>query len=82
MSGNDNHIRRTFQVLGMSCASCAGSVESTLAAQKGVHEAKVNIADSTAFVDYDSRVVTAEGLKKAVEGAGYDLVIDDTEDSG
>lgn len=82
MSGNDNHIRRTFQVLGMSCASCAGSVESTLAAQKGVHEAKVNIADSTAFVDYDSRVVTAEGLKQAVEGAGYDLVIDDTEDSG
>lgn len=82
MSGNDNHIRRTFQVLGMSCASCAGSVESTLADRKGVHEAKVNIADSTAFVDYDSRVVTAEELKKAVEGAGYDLVIDDTEDSG
>lgn len=82
MSGNGNHIRRTFQVLGMSCASCAGSVESVLATRKGVHEAKVNIADSTAFVDYDSRVVTAEELKKAVEGAGYDLVIDDSDDSG
>ena len=66
----------------MSCASCASSVESILGAREGVFEAKVNIADSTAFIDYDAGVVTPEELRGVVKAAGYDLVIDNTDDAG
>lgn len=82
MSDKSNHIRKTYQVLGMSCASCASSVESILGAREGVFEAKVNIADSTAFIDYDAGVVTPEELRGVVKAAGYDLVIDNTDDAG
>ncbi|WP_294141867.1 heavy metal translocating P-type ATPase [uncultured Sanguibacteroides sp.] len=85
MSDHTGHIRETYQVLGMSCASCAVSVESTLSAQKGVQEARVNISNSTVFVDFDPRTVTPEELQKAVEAAGYELVIekqDDPEEAG
>ena len=48
MSGKEIHTKETFQVLGMSCAVCALNVETTLGAQEGVYEAKVNFAGSTA----------------------------------
>lgn len=47
MSGKEIHTKATFQVLGMSCAVCALNVETTLGAQEGVYEAKVNFAGST-----------------------------------
>ena len=47
MSEKEIHTKETFQVLGMSCAVCALNVETTLGAQAGVYEAKVNFAAST-----------------------------------
>ena len=67
--------------MGMSCAVCALNVETTLGAQAGVYEAKVNFAASTVLVDYNPRVVTPVELQKAVEAAGYDLVVENTEDT-
>lgn len=81
MSGKEIHTKETFQVLGMSCAVCALNVETTLGAQEGVYEAKVNFAGSTVLVDYNPQVVTPVELQKAVEAAGYDLVIENTEDT-
>ena len=81
MSEKEIHTKETFQVLGMSCAVCALNVETTLGAQEGVYEAKVNFAASTVLVDYNPRVVTPVELQKAVEAAGYDLVVENTEDT-
>lgn len=80
MSSTDEHIKQTFQVTGMSCASCAISVETAIGAQNGVNEAKVNFANSTVFVDYNPGKITPEDMKKAVEVIGYDLVIENMED--
>ena len=80
MLGKENHIKETFQVLGMSCAICALNVETTLNAQKGVYGAKVNFAGSTVLVDYNPREVTPAELQKAVEASGYELVVENTED--
>lgn len=80
MLGKENHIKETFQVLGMSCAVCALNVETTLNAQKGVYGAKVNFAGSTVLVDYNPREVTPAELQKAVEASGYELVVENTED--
>ena len=81
MSGKEIHTKETFQVLGMSCAVCALNVETTLGAQEGVYEAKVNFAGSTVLVDYNPRVITPAELQKAVEAAGYELVVENTEDT-
>ena len=46
-------IKNTFPVTGMSCASCASSVESMLNSTEGVHKASVNFASSSVLVEYD-----------------------------
>ncbi len=49
-------IKNSYPVTGLSCASCAVSVESMLKAQKGVKNASVNYANSTAIVEYEPSV--------------------------
>ncbi|MXV17249.1 heavy metal translocating P-type ATPase [Hufsiella ginkgonis] len=68
----------TFPVTGMSCASCAGSVQSMLGAQKGVAQAAVNYATQSARVSYYPSVISPEEFKRVVQGIGYDLIIDES----
>ncbi len=69
-------IKKTFPVLEMSCAACAGRVDKTLNQLQGVKEASVNYAAATATVEYNAAETNPESLKKAIQEAGYDLVID------
>ena len=69
-------ITNTFPVVGMSCASCAVRVNKTLGALPGVESAHVNYASGTAQVAYRPGVCSPEALKRAVQGAGYDLLTD------
>ncbi|HEY1006143.1 MAG TPA: cation transporter, partial [Sphingobacteriaceae bacterium] len=73
---NVTTIRENFPVTGMTCASCAVSVESMLKAQKGVISAGVNISNNTASVEYIPGVVAPEELKASLQGIGYDLVVE------
>ncbi len=70
-------IRKNFPVEGMGCAACVARVENTLKAQKGVERAAVSLASNSAQVDYDPQVISAGELKKAVEAAGYNLLVDE-----
>lgn len=67
--------KSSFPVLEMSCAACAGSVESILASSDGVEEASVNFASQEALVSYDPSITNPEKLQAAVRSIGYDLVI-------
>ncbi|MCD0488178.1 heavy metal translocating P-type ATPase [Pedobacter sp. MC2016-14] len=67
---------QNFPVLDMSCASCAASVESTLKAQNGVLNAAVNYASASASVEYLPALTNPDTLQKAVQAAGYDLLIE------
>lgn len=71
--------RWTFHVLGMTCATCARIVESSLKKVPGVQFAAVNLATETAFVVASSEV-TWESLREAVRKAGYDLAKELPED--
>jgi Cu2+-exporting ATPase len=66
----------TFPVTGMSCASCAVSVESILGAQKGVEKAEINYASQLVKVAFHPEIVGAANLQQAVHSIGYDLIID------
>ena len=70
-----NIVQETFPVLGMSCASCSARVEKTLNHQSGVKKAVVNYASATATVEYDPTSCSSEALQQAVQAAGYDLLI-------
>lgn len=75
-------LTTTFPVTGMTCASCAISVESMLKAQKGVVRAVVNIATNTVLVEYLPAEISPEKMKTAVHSIGYDLVVDPAQNTG
>lgn len=60
----------------MSCAVCAGNVESTVQALSGVEKASVNFAAGTLTVTYNPSVITLEVMQAAVQAAGYDLIVE------
>lgn len=67
----------TFPVLGMTCASCASSVESMVGAQEGVAHAEVNYATQSVKVTYDQHKIQPADLQKALQSVGYDLILEE-----
>ena len=63
----------TFNVTGMSCASCARTVENALNKNEDI-KANVNIATEKVNIEYDENKYNFEKIKKIVENSGYGLV--------
>ena len=74
--------KKIFPVTGMSCASCASSVESILQSQPGIETAAVNFAGSSVMVEYQPAVTHPEDMKKALQAIGYDMLIEDDQQAG
>lgn len=85
MASTDNNtfakVKKTFPVLNMTCASCAASAQSILEHQPGVIHAAVNYANTAATIEFDPTVTNTKKLKEALQGIGYDLMIDESEDA-
>lgn len=77
MGATENTSTLNLPVLGMSCAGCAHSVEQSLATLPGVEEASVNYASQTLKVTYNPKMVVPQVMQRAVQDAGYDLILDD-----
>ncbi len=74
-------VKKTFPVLNMSCASCATSSQSILENTPGVVKVAVNYANATALVEYVPTITDPQKLKAALQGIGYDLMIDESDDA-
>lgn len=72
--------KRNFPVQGMGCAACVARVESALKNAKGVCSASVSLASNSALVEYDASVTTPGELRQAVKDAGYDMLVEGSED--
>jgi Cu+-exporting ATPase len=70
--------KSTLTVSGMSCASCSANVEKALKGASGVETAVVNLATNKAMVSYDPAKASWRTLKKAVDEAGYEVVLNKT----
>lgn len=70
-------LRKTFPVLGMSCASCAASAESIVRYQEGVETASVNFGTGNLTVEYRPDLTSPEKLREAVRSVGYDLLLEE-----
>ena len=75
-----NTVKRNFPVVGMGCAACVARVEGTLKSQDGVKSCSVSLAANSAQVEYDPAIVKATDLRKAVQDAGYDLLVQEGDD--
>lgn len=71
-------IQKTFPVLNMSCASCASGSQDTLNEVPGVVSASVNYANGNAKIEYIPSMTNPQRLKSALQGVGYDLMIDES----
>ncbi len=60
-------------IVGMTCASCAQTIQKGLSDLKGVDKASVNFATSRATVSYDSKQAQVKDLISAIRGSGYDV---------
>ena len=65
---------KSYDIEGMSCASCSQAVEKAAAKVAGVKEATVNLATEKLTVAVDGSHFSEEILKNAVDAAGYVLV--------
>ncbi|MEG4806630.1 heavy metal translocating P-type ATPase [Microcoleus sp. F8-D3] len=61
----------TLKLRGMSCASCAASVEQAIQSVPGVIECHVNFGMEQATIQYDSKQTDLETIQSAVDDAGY-----------
>jgi copper chaperone CopZ len=62
----------TFNVKGMTCASCVARVERRLKKAPGVLDATVNLATERANVTFEANAANEATLFEAVEKAGYE----------
>src|SRR5437016_14593895 len=67
--------RIVLPIEGMSCASCAATVQEALTGATGVAAATVNYATAKAAVDYDDAQTGVAELIITVRAAGYDGVL-------
>src|SRR3954462_15798135 len=63
--------RIVLPIEGMTCASCAATVQEALAGATGVSSAGVNFATNKAAVEYDAGQTNVAQLIKMVREAGY-----------
>lgn len=62
---------RHLHLRGMSCASCANTIEQAICAVRGVEDCNVNFAMEQATVQYNPLTTNLEAVQQAVTDAGY-----------
>ncbi|MBI5906327.1 MAG: cadmium-translocating P-type ATPase [Deltaproteobacteria bacterium] len=77
-AGEGALVRWSFPVKGMSCASCVGRVEKSLARLEGVASASVNLATETATVAADPAKAGPWRIAAAIRDAGYEVPVERT----
>ena len=65
--------RQTFQIDGMTCASCISKVEKNISSLTGVSDIKVNLATEQATIEYFPSLISFDDLKESLENTGYQL---------
>ena len=69
--------KEILKIIGMDCASCAKAIENAVLKVSGVNSAQVNFASETLLVEFDESKTGIPAIEKAVNDAGYKLLISD-----
>ncbi|MDD5337744.1 MAG: cation transporter, partial [Candidatus ainarchaeum sp.] len=66
--------KKTLNIEGMDCASCAMGIEKALKRTRGVLNASVNYANGKAYVEYNPGELKYAEIEKKISGLGYGVV--------
>lgn len=72
--GNDVNTTDVYSVEGMSCSSCALTVEKALSKVPGVDKVSVSFTDKKATVTFNKKATDITLFKNKVKEAGYKLI--------
>ncbi len=79
MSKETKQINKTIlPITGMTCASCAATIEKGLAKLPGVSRVNVNLASEKASIKYDPSQVDTKALMDTISGVGYGVAMEKT----
>lgn len=67
---------KTLNIEGMTCASCAQTVEKATKKLQGVTESNVNLATEKLNINFDDSAVSIQDIQAAVDKAGYKAITD------
>jgi len=60
-----------IHITGMTCTTCAATIEKGLAAIPGVEQANVNFASEKASIEYDPTKVSLAKINNTISQFGY-----------
>ena len=69
--GPKNSEKTRIHITGMTCTTCAATIEKALSETPGVEKATVNFASESAFIEYDTSKVNLARIKNTVSQLGY-----------
>lgn len=70
----EEHRKAELKISGMTCATCATTIEDALLGLEGTSDARVNLGTETASVEYDSSKTKLADLERVVKNAGYRVI--------
>lgn len=70
---------QTFAIEGMTCASCAQTIEKAVGKLSGVDKASVNLATEKMQVSYNPSAISVSDVTGAVSNSGYAAALETTE---
>jgi len=72
--GGENHVA-VLTVIGMTCNSCVKLIETTVGQMEGIHNIKVSLSQSEAFIEFHPAITTAEKLCTTIYDMGFDASV-------
>jgi Cu+-exporting ATPase len=73
-----NKKKTELKITGMTCASCATTIEKSVKRLDGIIDVKVKLGNETASVEYDDSKLKVVDLEKAIKDAGYNVLNEKT----
>ena len=70
-TGANKSEKASIPITGMTCTTCAATIEKGLSGMPGVEQANVNFASEKAVVEYDPSKVSITKIKDTISKIGY-----------
>lgn len=67
-------MKTILEISGMSCASCAATIEKNLNKKPGIMAANVNLANKKLYVEFDDKKISLKQIVDAVSALGYSAI--------
>jgi Cu+-exporting ATPase len=70
---SEKNTKASIPITGMTCTTCALTIEKGLAETPGVEHANVNFGSEKASIEYDPRKVSLSKIKETISELGYEV---------